>query len=84
MAKTKQIETLSVEPLLLRAVQAAALCGLSVSTWHEYRAAGRVPPSIKIGRARLWRLDILRKWVSWDCPGIDRFNELVEAEKAKK
>ncbi len=30
----KQIQPLPVEPLLLRADQAAAICGLSVSTWH--------------------------------------------------
>ncbi len=73
-------EPLPVEPLLLRAKEASALCGLSVSTWHEYRAAGRIAPSIKIGKARLWRLDILRKWTSWNCPTIDRFNQLLEAE----
>ena len=73
-------EPLPVEPLLLRAEQASALCGLSVSTWHEYRASGRIPPSIKIGKARLWRLDLLRKWCSWNCPTIDRFNQLLAAE----
>ena len=61
------------EPLMLRAKDAAKLCGLSVSTWHEYRTSGRIPPSIKIGKARLWRLDILRKWVGWNCPNIDKF-----------
>ena len=80
MNNRKSPELLPVEPLLLRAGQAAQLCGLSVSTWHEYRASGRVPPSIKIGKARLWRLDILRKWTSWNCPPIDRFNQLMAAE----
>jgi len=78
MAKVLNAEILSVEPLLLRADQAAALCGLSVSTWHEYRAAGRIPPSIKIGRARLWRLDILRKWCQANCPSLERFNEILK------
>ena len=36
----KQIETLPVEPLLLRAEQAAKLCGLSVSTWQAMKQAG--------------------------------------------
>ncbi len=80
---TKKIHTLPVEPLLLRAEQAAALCGLSVSTWHEYRAAGRIPPSIKLGKARLWRLDYLRKWVTWNLPSIDKFNQLLAAEGRK-
>lgn len=62
-----------VEPLLLRAKEAAHLCGLSVSTWYEFRSAGRIPPSIKIGKARLWRLDVLRRWVELDCPNLDKF-----------
>jgi len=80
MSSRHASEPLPVEPLLLRAEQASALCGLSVSIWHEYRASGRIPPSIKIGKARLWRLDLLRKWCSWNCPTIDRFNQLLAAE----
>ena len=76
MSKSEKITTCQVEPLMLRAKEAAGLCGLSVSTWHEYRAAGRIPPSIKIGKARLWRLDVLRKWVEMDCPTIDRFEAI--------
>lgn len=83
MAKAKQIQPLPVEPLLLRAEQAAVLCGLSVSTWHEYRAGGRIPPSIKIGKARLWRLDILRRWCQENCPPIGKFNQLLAAEGRK-
>ena len=80
----KEIETLPVEPLLLRAEAAAALCGgLSVSTWYEFMAAGRTPPSIKLGKARLWRLDVLRMWCKWDCPPIDKFNQLIAAEGRK-
>jgi len=77
------METLPVEPLLLRADQAAAMCGLSVSTWYEYQSAGRIPPSIKLGKARLWRLDILRKWCRWNCPPIDKFNQLIAEEGNK-
>ncbi|HCO95917.1 MAG TPA: hypothetical protein DIU00_18600 [Phycisphaerales bacterium] len=82
MAKTKIIETLPVEPLLLRAEQAAALCNLSVSTWYEYRAAGRIPPSVKIGKARFWRLAILRLWCELDCPPLDKFREIVRAKES--
>ena len=83
MSNSRTPEPLPVEPLLLRAEQAAKLCGLSKSSWYEYMSAGWVPPSIKIGKARLWRLDILRKWASWDCPTIDRFNQLIHAERTK-
>jgi predicted DNA-binding transcriptional regulator AlpA len=61
------------EPLLVRAKDASRLCGLSTSTWHEFRSAGRLPPSIKLGKARLWRMDILRRWVELNCPNLDKF-----------
>ena len=61
------------EPLLVRAKDAARLCGLSPSTWYEFRSAGKLPPSIKLGKARLWRMDILRRWVELNCPNLDKF-----------
>ncbi|MCP4258678.1 MAG: helix-turn-helix domain-containing protein [Planctomycetes bacterium] len=67
---------------MLRAKDAAGLCGLAVSTWYELKSAGKLPPSIKLGKARLWRLDVLRKWVELDCPMIDRFESLKD-EKNK-
>jgi predicted DNA-binding transcriptional regulator AlpA len=64
---------------MLRAKEAAGLCGLAVSTWYELKSAGRLPPSVKLGKARLWRMDVLRRWVEMDCPTIDRF-EAVESK----
>ena len=64
------------EPLMLRAKDAARLCSISVSTWHEFRSAGMLPPSITLGQARLWRMDVLRQWVDWDCPNIDKFTTM--------
>ena len=79
MSQPKQsFEPKQVEPLLLRGKQAAALCGLAVSTWNQLLSAGRTPPSIKIGKARLWRLDILRQWGRCNCPPIDKFNQILE------
>jgi len=77
----KNIETLPVEPLLLRAEQAAALCNIAVSTWYQLQSLGRIPPSIKIGKARLWRLDILRKWCQLNCPPLDEFVAMLKAAK---
>ncbi len=79
-SKQQSPELLKIEPLLLRTKQAAALCGLAVSTWNQLLSTGRTPPSIKIGKARLWRLDILRKWTQWNCPPIDKFKQLLESE----
>ncbi|MBN2457293.1 MAG: helix-turn-helix domain-containing protein [Sedimentisphaerales bacterium] len=76
MSKSDKITTCQVEPLMLRAAEAARLCGLAVSTWYELKSAGRLPPSIKIGKARLWRMNVLRKWVGMDCPSIDKFEAM--------
>lgn len=72
----KEIDTKQVEPLMLRAKDAAKLCGIAVSTWNEFRSAGMLPPSLKLGKARLWRMDVLRRWVELDCPNIDKFTAL--------
>ena len=71
------------EPLMLRAKDAAMLCGISVSTWHEFRSAGMLPPSLKLGKARLWRMDVLRRWVEWNCPNIDKFTALEKLCRKK-
>ena len=73
MSKSEKITTCQVEPLMLRAKEAAKLCGLAVSTWYELKSAGKLPPSLKLSKARLWRMDVLRRWVEMDCPNIDRF-----------
>ena len=67
----------AIPPLLLRAKDAAQACGLSVSTFYQLMAQGRTPPSLKLGKARLWRADLLRKWVSMNCPTIEKFEALV-------
>lgn len=69
------------EPLMLRAEQASALCGLSVSTWYQLKASGQLPPSIKLGKARLWPMGTLKKWISLGCPKIEKYGQLMEDKK---
>jgi len=57
-----------LEPLLLRAVQAAEVCGTSVRSWRIWDATGKIPQPIRIGRVTFWRYDELRAWVSAGCP----------------
>ena len=76
MGKSEKITTCQLKPLMLRAKDAAGLCGLAVSTWYELKSAGKLPPSIKLGKARLWRMDVLRRWVEMDCPTIDKFEAM--------
>jgi excisionase family DNA binding protein len=55
-------------PLLIPDVEAAALCGCSRSHWHALAAAGKIPPSVKLGRKRLWRREEISSWVAAGCP----------------
>ena len=64
------------EPLLLRAPQAAAVCGTSARTWRTWDASGRVPAPIRLGRSIFWRLDELRAWVAAGCPDRELWQTL--------
>ncbi len=68
----------SPESLLIPDIAAAALCGCSRSHWHALAAAGKVPPSVKLGRKRLWRRGDVLLFIEWGCPGRAEF----EARKA--
>lgn len=56
------------KPLLLRAPEAAALCGKSLRTWRTWDAAGLIPRPVRIGRSTLWRAAELWAWVAAGCP----------------
>ncbi len=58
----------AVDPLLITARQAAAMCGKSLRTWRTWDAAGWVPRPVRIGRSTLWRADELDAWVIAGCP----------------
>lgn len=53
---------------LLNVREAAALCGLGVSTWWRFLSAGKIPAPVRIGRAVRWRRDELNAWLMADCP----------------
>jgi predicted DNA-binding transcriptional regulator AlpA len=55
-------------PALLPARHVAALCGLSLATWHRRVADGSVPRSVRIGRAVRWRREELLAWIAAGCP----------------
>jgi predicted DNA-binding transcriptional regulator AlpA len=62
--------------LLVAAVDAAALCGVSRATWLRQHSAGRVPAPVRIGRRTLWRLDELRAWIDAGCPDRDTWQTI--------
>jgi DNA-binding NtrC family response regulator len=55
-------------PLLVTALEAAALCGRSLRCWRTWDSAGRIPRPVRIGRSTLWRAEELRRWVESGCP----------------
>ena len=57
-----------IEPLLVDAKKAAALCGKSLRTWRTWDALGLIPRPVRIQRTTLWRLDELKAWTSAGCP----------------
>ncbi len=79
--KNKSPLTATPEPLMLRADLASALCGLSVSTWYQLKASGQLPPSIKLGKARLWPLETLKTWTKLGCPTFEKYIQLTEETK---
>jgi prophage regulatory protein len=58
----------AVTQLLLRAPDAAALCGISLRTWRSWDAAGKIPQPVRIGRSTLWRAEEIRQWIAAGCP----------------
>lgn len=55
-------------PLLIPDIQAAALAGVSRAHWQRLRSAGKIPPSIKLGRKVLWRRLEIEEWIAAGCP----------------
>lgn len=64
--RTKKVD--QTEPLLIADTEAARLAGLGRSTWHRLRAAGKVPPPVKLGRSCRWRRAEIVAWIEAGCP----------------
>jgi predicted DNA-binding transcriptional regulator AlpA len=61
--------TAGLQPLLLAAPQAAALCGVSEATWHRMNASGRCPAPLRLSRGCVrWRAEELRAWIQAGAP----------------
>jgi predicted DNA-binding transcriptional regulator AlpA len=54
----------AVEPALLRAREAAAMCAVSVATWHRWHAAGRCPAPVRVGGTVRWLRTELESWTA--------------------
>jgi len=67
----------AVPPLLVGAIEAARLCGVSERTWWTLHAGGRCPLPVRLGRRTLWRADELPAWIAAGCPARDRWQAIT-------
>jgi excisionase family DNA binding protein len=58
----------TLDPLLIPDTQAAALVGVCRATWHRLRAANKLPPAVRLGRAVRWRREEIVEWIQAGCP----------------
>ena len=70
----------TIEPLLLDAKCAAALCGVSARHWATLGSEGLIPAPVRLGRRVLWRAEELRAWTRAGCPPRLRWQERAEKE----
>lgn len=54
--------------LLISALEAAAMCGVSGRTWRRWESAGRAPAPVRVGGTVRWRVDQIHAWVAAGCP----------------
>ncbi len=58
----------TLDALLIPDTEAAALAGVCRATWHRLRAAGKLPPAVRLGRAVRWRRAEVVAWIEAGCP----------------
>jgi len=68
-----------VEPLLIADVVAAGIAGVSRAHWHRLRAAGKLPPPVRLGRKVLWRRLEIEAWIIAGCPDARAWAAMVAA-----
>jgi predicted DNA-binding transcriptional regulator AlpA len=64
----------------MSARQAAALCSISLATWHRWQAAERCPAPVRIGATVRWRADELAAWCAAGCPDRKTWEALRAAQ----
>ena len=63
-------------PLLLDISALAMLLSRSVPSLRRDDAAGRLPAALRIGGAKRWRFDEIRRWVEAGCPDRKTWNAM--------
>jgi predicted DNA-binding transcriptional regulator AlpA len=63
---------------------AAALAGVSRAHWQRLRAAGKLPPSVRLGRKVLWRRLEIEEWIAAGCPDGRTWEAMTAAGRRLK
>ena len=67
------------EPVLLRATDAAAICGISLAAFRNLFYRSQCPAPVKLGRSKLWRKQELLDWIKAGAPPRDEWNAILAA-----
>lgn len=59
---------INVPPILLRAKDAARLCGCGLSLWYQLDSTGQNPQPVTLNSLKLWPYEHLRAWADHGCP----------------
>lgn len=62
---------LDAAPILLRAKDAARVCGCGLSLWYALDATGQTPRPVALNSLKLWPVAHLRAWALHGCPSRD-------------
>jgi excisionase family DNA binding protein len=73
---------LTEQPLLLSAVEAAALLGIGRTALYALNSSGRLPLPVRLGGRVLWRRAELAAWTACEppCPSREKW-ELIKRGK---
>jgi predicted DNA-binding transcriptional regulator AlpA len=70
--------SVDVECALLDVRKAAALCGMSRTSWYRAESSGKVPRAVRIGGSVRWRRDELLRWIDAGCPARAKWDIIRE------
>ena len=72
-----------IEPLLLRADQAARLLNISRSKFYSMHSAGLVPEPIRLVESPRWSIEELTDWIRHGAPSRERWAEMQAQERQR-
>ena len=74
----RQLTRPGVEPELLRAPDAATLCGVSTASWARLASASKTPRAVRLGGCVGWRRSELLAWIAADCPDENAWSAIKQ------